>query len=81
MHFLRKSAQKSYATSGTLRKKPSASKKLQKIRAYLFLVPINFECIEGRVVFCGIDSARVNTHNTLVNPAIQHNDNKKKENE
>jgi hypothetical protein len=59
----------------------SRPKKLQKIRTYLFLVPINFEYIEGRVEFCGIDGARVNTHNTFINPTIQHNDDKDKENE
>jgi hypothetical protein len=71
--------------SGTLRKSAKnlgCIKKAPKNKNLSFLVQaINFECIEGRVVFCGIDSARVNTHNTLVNPAIQHNDNKKKENE
>lgn len=59
---------------GTLRKNKNDIGLLENpikiIRAYFLVQPINLKGVEGRVEFCGIDGARVNTHNTFVYPAI-----------
>ena len=72
--FWEKARKNSYATSGMLRKNKNNIGLLENpikiIRAYFLVQPINLKGVEGRVEFCGIDGARVNTHNTFVYPAI-----------